>query len=47
MVRRVQIVLDDDDFERLKEMKGDLSWRRFLINDKLKEGEGNERKEKS
>ncbi len=31
MVKRIQLTVDDTVFERLKEMKGDRSWKKFLI----------------
>ena len=31
MVKRIQLTVDDDVFEKLKELKGDRSWEDFLV----------------
>jgi len=31
MVRRVQLILDDKDFERLKRIKGEKTWEELLV----------------
>jgi len=37
MVKRIQIVLDDDEFEALLRKKGDRTWYEFLIKPHLEE----------
>ena len=32
MVRRIQIVLDDEKFEEVKKLKGNLSWEKFFLS---------------
>ena len=40
MVKRIQLTLDDEVFERLKEMKGDKSWEEFLVEPLIRDSEG-------
>lgn len=35
MVKRVHLVFDDSDFEKLKELKGDKSWEKFILENIL------------
>lgn len=37
MVKRIFLVLDDGDFNRLVEMKGDKTWEEFLVEPLLKQ----------
>jgi len=36
MVKRIQLTVDDDVFEKLKGLKGDRSWEDFLVEAGLK-----------
>jgi len=40
MVRRIQLVTNETDFETLKALKGKKTWEQFLIEPILKEAEG-------
>jgi len=31
MVRRIQLILDDNEFEKLKKIKGSKTWEEFLV----------------
>jgi len=31
MVKRIQLTVDDDVFEKMKDLKGDRSWEDFLV----------------
>ena len=35
MVKRILLAVDDMDFERLKELKGDNTWEQFLLKPHL------------
>ncbi len=37
MVKQVQIILDDHEYEALKKKKGDRTWKQFLIEASEKE----------
>lgn len=39
MVKRIFIALDDDDFDRLKALKGKLTWEEFLVTPHLEKEE--------
>ena len=39
MVKRIQLTVDDDVFEQLDKMKGDKSWKQFLVEPLLKKAE--------
>ncbi len=38
MVRRIFLILDDDEFSRLMAKKGQLTWKEFLVDSHLSEG---------
>jgi len=31
-MRSIQIYFEDEDFEKLEKLKGELSWRNFILN---------------
>ena len=35
MVKRIFLTLDDDDFEKLKSLKGEKTWEEFLVTPHL------------
>lgn len=39
MVRRIFLSLDDDDFEKLRALKGERTWEEFLVKPHLEEAE--------
>lgn len=43
MVKVLHILLNDEEFEKLKELKGGRTWKQFLIDPLLKEGDESER----
>jgi len=36
MVKRIQLILDDEDFEKLKKLKGDKTWEELLVEPVLR-----------
>ncbi len=39
MVRRIFLILDDDEFSRLMARKGEMTWKEFLVDSHLPEGD--------
>lgn len=40
MVRRILLHVSDEDFKKLKKLKGNLSWEKFLVEKRLEMEEG-------
>jgi len=39
MVRRIQLVVNESDFDQLKDLKGTKTWEQFLVDPVLKAAE--------